>query len=245
MTDGNYRFQDLQRLFNPRTIALVGASDREHSIGNHALRNITEFSDFRGTLYPVNPKSSQVSGLTCYPDIASLPETPDVMVVVIPASGVIDAVQQGADRGVPFAVILTSGFSEADEAGREAEARLVDIARSSGMRIYGPNCPGLVNINNRLGLSFSPAFRNDLAPGPIGLATQGGGLGRNMLQNMVRGAGFAMWSSSGNECDLQVADFIHYMADAPDVKVIGTLIEGIKDGARFSAAVRYAANKGK
>ena len=120
-----------------------------------------------------------------------------------------------------------------------------EIGATSGMRIYGPNCPGVSNVNGRLGLTFSPSFRHDLKPGPIGIATQGGGLGRNIMQAMDRGIGVGMWSSSGNEADLQVADFIDYMADADDIRVIVTLIEGIKDGARLVRALQKAARNGK
>jgi acyl-CoA synthetase (NDP forming) len=119
------------------------------------------------------------------------------------------------------------------------------IGVKSGMRIYGPNCPGVCNVNGRLGMTFSPSFPHDLKPGPLGIATQGGGLGRNIMQAMDRGIGVAIWSSSGNEVDLQVADFISYMAEAPDIKVIVSLIEGIKDGQRFVAAVQKAARNGK
>ncbi|MGY6571118.1 MAG: acetate--CoA ligase family protein [Salinarimonas sp.] len=240
-----YAFQDLSSLFKPRSIAIVGASDRPNSIGAHTLANIAEYSDFEGDLYLVNPKKSVIGGRPCYPSVEALPVTPDVLVVVVPASAVVAAVAEGGEKGAGFAVILTSGFSEADDWGKAEEAKLVEISQETGIRIYGPNCPGLVNVNKRLGMSFSPAFRHDLRPGPIGLATQGGGLGRNLMQAMDRGAGIAMWSSSGNECDLQVADFVHYMADDPDVKVICTLIEGIKDGPRFVAALAHAASRGK
>ncbi|MCA0873568.1 acetate--CoA ligase family protein [Seohaeicola saemankumensis] len=240
-----YAFPDLTRLFDPQSIAVVGASDKPHSIGNHAMINIVQHSSFGGRLYPVNPKQDQVMGLDCYPDVASLPEPVDVIIVVIPARGVRAAVEQAGAMGVKFAVILTSGFSEADDWGRAEEAALVEISQRTGIRLYGPNCPGLVNLSVPLGMTFSPAFKDDLTPGPIGLATQGGGLGRNMLQHGDRGVGIACWSSSGNECDLQVADFVHHMADDPDVKVIGCLIEGFKDGARFAAACRHAAEMGK
>ena len=238
-------FQDLSRLFSPASIAIVGASDRENSIGAHTLSNLVDHSDFKGELLLVNPRQTEIRGIPCHPSVEALPATPDVAVIVIPAPGVVEAVRQAGARGVPFAVILTSGFSEADEAGRAMEAELVAIGKATGIRIYGPNCPGLVNINARVGMTFSPAYRNDLRAGPIGLATQGGGLGRNMMQGMERGAGIAMWSSSGNECDLQVADFIHHMAGDPQVRVIATLIEGIKDGPRFAAAVAHAARMGK
>jgi acyl-CoA synthetase (NDP forming) len=240
-----YEFPDLTHLFAPRSMAVIGASDRENSIGNHAMKNIVEHSDFRGALYPVNPKQDQIMGLQCYPDVASLPEPVDVIVVVIPAKGVRAAVEQAGEMGVKFAVILTSGFSEADDWGRAEEAALVEISQRTGIRLYGPNCPGLVNMNMPLGMSFSPAYRNDIAPGSIGLATQGGGLGRNIVQHNERGVGFVNWASTGNECDLQVADFIHHMAGDPEVKVIGCLVEGFKDGPRFVAACQRAAEMGK
>lgn len=241
----SYQFQDLTHLFNPRSIVIVGASDRPNSIGGHALENIVRHSNFDGELFLVNPTKDEIGGRRCYPSIAALPGPADVAMIVIPATGVIEALEEAAAKGIPFAVILTSGFGEAGDAGRAAEEQIKLIVARTGIRVYGPNCPGLVNITHRLGMTFSPAFKDDLRAGPIGLATQGGGLGRNILQSMERGVGFALWSSSGNEADLQVADFIHYMAGAPDVKVICTLIEGIKDGPRFAAAAAHAARCGK
>jgi acetate---CoA ligase (ADP-forming) len=240
-----YEFPDLTFLFAPRSIAVIGASEKEHSIGNHAMKNIMEHSEFKGTVYPVNPKQDTIMGLTCYSDVASLPEAADVVIVVIPAPFVRDTIEQAGQKGCGFAIILTSGFSEADDWGREEEAKLVEISQRTGIRIYGPNCPGLVNLTIPLGMTFSPAFKDDTASGPIGLATQGGGLGRNMLQHNVRGMGFGNWSSSGNECDLQVADFVHHMASDDNVSVICCLIEGFKDGARFAAACAEAARNGK
>ena len=241
----SYDFPDLTHLFAPRSMAVIGASEKAGSIGNHAMLNIVEHSKFEGRLYPVNPKQDSVMGMTCYPDVSSLPEPVDVIVVVIPAKGVRTAIEQAGEMGVKFAVILTSGFSEADDWGRAEEAALIEISQRTGIRLYGPNCPGLVNFNMPLGMSFSPAYKADIAPGSIGLATQGGGLGRNMVQHQDRGVGFTNWASTGNECDLQVADFIHHMAGDPEVKVIGCLVEGFKDGPRFAAACQRAADMGK
>lgn len=236
---------DLSRLIRPRSIALVGASDRLHSIGERTLTNLLDHSEFDGDIYLVNPTKAEIRGRRCWPSVASLPATPDVAVIVVPASGVLAVAEECAARGVPFAIVLTSGFGEAGEEGERAQVRLKEIADAGGMRLYGPNCPGLTNVNHRLGLTFSPSFRHDLVKGPIGLATQGGGLGRNVMQAMDRGIGIGLWASTGNEVDLQVADFIHYMADAPDIQVIVTLLEGIKDGAKFVAAVNRAAANGK
>lgn len=245
MQNASAKPAELTRLMNPRSIALVGASDREGSIGERTLTNLLAHSDFQGEVYLVNPSKAEIRGHKCWPSISALPATPDVAVVAVPASGVLGVIEECASRKVAFAVILSSGFGEAGAEGEQAQARMKEIADASGLRLYGPNCPGLVNVNARLGLTFSPSFPHDLVKGPIGLATQGGGLGRNVMQAMDRGIGIGMWASTGNEVDLQVADFIHYMADAPDIRVIVTLLEGIKDGAKFAAAVQRAAANGK
>lgn len=237
---------DLTRLFIPRSIALVGASEKAESIGHRTLQNLELIPPEQGVkLYLVNPTRSTIAGRECHPSIRQVPEVPDVAIVAVPAAAALAVLEDCAAMGVPFAVVLTSGFGETGEAGLAMEARMREIAQASGMRIYGPNCPGLSNVTHRIGLTFSASFRHDLKPGPIGLATQGGGLGRNVMQAMERGIGVSMWASSGNEVDLQVADFIAYMADDPSVKVIVTLLEGIKDGPRFIEAVQRAAAAGK
>lgn len=238
-------FSDLHLLFNPRSIALVGASSRSDSVGGRTLENLLDFSKLKGPLYLVNPNQAQIRGLACYASLHDLPEAPDVAIITVPAKSVLSALQACADKGARFAIVLTSGFGEMGEAGKRVEAQMRALADQSGMRIYGPNCPGLNNINAQIGMSFSPAFRLDLTAGPIGLATQGGGLGRTVMQSMERGIGVAAWASSGNQADLEVSDFIHYMADAPDVKVIVTVIEGFKSGEKFVAAVQHAAAQGK
>lgn len=239
------QFADLSRLVDPKSVVLVGASDRKESIGGRAFSNLVDESDFQGVLYLVNPTKAEINGRKCYPSVSALPETPDVAVVGVPAAAVLPVLEECAEKGVRFVILFSSGFGEVGEEGKQAEAKMKEIVRRSGMRIYGPNCPGLSNINKRLGFTFSPAFKLDLQSGPIGIATQGGGLGRTFLQAMERGIGVGLWSSAGNEVDLEVSDFIHYMADAPDIKVIVTLIEGFKDGRKFVAAVQHAARKGK
>ncbi len=236
---------DLRLLCSPRSVALVGASDDPASIGGRALVNLLQHSDFSGEVMLVNPRRETVAGRRCWPDIASLPGTPDLVMISVPAVHVNAALRQAAARGVPFAIVYTSGFGEAGPEGRALEDEMRAIAEGSSLRIYGPNCPGLCNINERLGFTFSPSFPHDLRRGPIGLATQGGGLGRNVLQAMDRGLGLGLWCSSGNEVDLQVSDFIAHMADADDIEVIVTLIEGVKDGRKFIRAVQRAAANGK
>lgn len=196
---------DLSRLIHPRSIALVGASDRPQSIGGRTLSNLLDHSQIDGELYLVNPSKAELRGQRCWPSVTSLPQTPDVAVIAVPASGVLAVMEECAAKRVPFAIILTSGFGEAGPEGEQAQARLKEIADQAGMRIYGPNCPGLTNVNQRLGMTFSPSFPHDLVKGPIGLATQGGGLGRNVMQAMERGIGIGLWASTGNEVDLRTS----------------------------------------
>lgn len=236
---------DLSLLVDPRSVVVVGASERPASIGERVLTNLLDHSDFRGSLFLVNATRNEIRGHKCYDRVSSLPQTPDLAVVAVPAAAVLGVLEECASRGVKFAVILSSGFGEAGEEGQQMQEAMKRIAERSGMRIYGPNCPGLCNVNKRLGFTFSPAFKDDLNPGPVGLVTQGGGLGRSIMQAMRRGFGVGLWASTGNEVDLQVSDFIRYMADAKDIRVIVALVEGIKDGPRFLDAIRHAARKGK
>ena len=238
-------YQDLTPLVNPKSIALVGASDRLDSIGQRTLTNLLEHSDIKVPLYLVNPTKAEIAGQRCWPSITALPAAPELAIVAVPATSVLAVLEECGAKGVRFAIILSSGFGEAGAEGIKMQEEMATITARTGLRLYGPNCPGLTNVNHRLGFTFSPAFAHDLKPGPIGLATQGGGLGRNVMQAMERGVGVGLWASTGNEVDLQVADFIHYMAEADDIKVIVTLLEGIKDGAKFVRAVQHAAVCGK
>ncbi|QQX82795.1 acetate--CoA ligase family protein [Cupriavidus necator] len=239
-------FSDLSRLVEPRSIVLVGASDKPDSIGARTLENLTTYSDFKGDLYLVNPGRAEIQGRPCVASVRDLKAVPDLAILAVRADMVLDTLQACGEFGIKFAIVFTSGFGETGEAGRADEARMREIVAQTGMRIYGPNCPGLNNMNARLGLTFSPAWRIDHArPGPIGVATQGGGLGRSFIQSMDRGVGIGLWCSGGNEADLEVSDYIHYMADAPDIKVIVTTLEGVRNGPRFMAAALHAARRGK
>lgn len=241
-----YDFPDLNRLVAPHSVAVIGASDRASSVGCEALRNLSQHSDFNGKIYPVNPKRDTIMGLKTYPDMASLPAGGvDVAMICVPADRVLGALRDAADVGTRFAVLFTSGFAETGDAGKFIEDEMQAIAQASGMRIYGPNVPGLSNINQRIGLTFSPVFKDDKMGGKIGLVTQGGGLGRSFIQASERNIGIGLWASTGNESDLQLGDFIHHMAHDPNISVIAVLAESLRDGPRFLAAAQAAAKAGK
>lgn len=239
-------FPNLERLVSPRGIAIVGASQREGSQGRRLVENIVQHSAFRGRVFPVNPGASELFGLPCWPSVAELPQADiDLALVIVNAALVLPALRQCADKGIPFAIVMTSGFAEVGGEGSLLEQQIGALCRETGLRVYGPNCPGFVNLRERLGMTFSPAFKDDLNAGPIGLATQGGGLGRNVLQALDHGLGVGLWFSGGNEADLGLPDFIAHMALDAQTRVIAVLMEGIKDGARLIRALALAREQGK
>ncbi|MGZ9894531.1 acetate--CoA ligase family protein [Bordetella bronchiseptica] len=238
-------FQNLASLFAPESLVLIGASDRPASIGQRTLVNIVEHSRFDGELFLVNATKDEVMGRRAYRSVLDLPYAPQTAIVVVPAKAAVEVLAECGRKGVRFAIVLSSGFGETGEAGRQLEEQMRAIVRETGLRIYGPNCPGMTNNNRGLGFTFSPAYQYDRMAGPIGLVTQGGGLGRTFLQACGRGVGIGLWCSSGNEADLTASDYINHMVEMPEIKVIVALLEGINDPPRFARAALNAARQGK
>ncbi|VTY35181.1 ATP-grasp domain protein [Xylophilus ampelinus] len=239
-------FSDLTRLVAPRSIVIVGASARDGSQGRRLVDNVLVHSRFAGDVYLVNPSSKEILGRTCYPTVAEVPASDiDVALVMVNAAQVLPALEQCAAKAVAFAVVMSSGFAETGDEGRRLEQAIAALSDRTGLRVYGPNCPGLVNLRLRLGMTFSPAFKDDLNPGSIGLVTQGGGLGRTVLQALSFGDGVGLWCSAGNECDLGLPDFIAHMAVSPEIRVIAVLMEGVKNGDRLRSALALARDHGK
>ncbi|MCD0501431.1 acetate--CoA ligase family protein [Bordetella petrii] len=239
-------FADLSRFIKPANVAVVGASPRPTSQGGRLYENLRHHSRIPGHVYAVNPAYGEIDGQPCWPSIEALPEGDiDVALVIVNAARVLDTLRQCAQRRIPYAIVMSSGFSEAGEAGRALEQDIAQLCRDTGLHVYGPNCPGFVNVRDCIGMTFSPAFKHDLNAGAIGLATQGGGLGRNLLQGLSHGQGVGLWFSAGNEVDLEIPDFVACMAQDPQIRVIGLLMEGIKDGRRLVAALKLARERGK
>lgn len=240
-------FADLSKFINPHNIAVVGASARPSSQGSRLYENLSRYSSLKGKVYPVNPAYTTVGDSPCWPSISDLPKDAeiDVALIIVNAMHVLKSLHECVERNIPFAIVMSSGFSEAGEHGKQMEKDIAELCLATGLHVYGPNCPGFVNVRDRIGMTFSPAFKDDLNPGSIGLATQGGGLGRNLLQGLSFGEGVGLWFSAGNEVDLEIPDFIAHMADDPKIKVIGVLMEGVKDGRRLTAALDLARQRNK
>lgn len=234
-------FPDLSRLVRPRNILVVGGSQRPNSEGARLLENLTRHSRLRGEVFVVHPKMQDAEGYRCWPSVAAVPPAPiDVALVMVRVELVLDALRDCAAREIPFAIVMSSGFAEAGAEGEAIEAEIKKLCDETGLRVYGPNCPGLTNLADHIGMTFSPAFQSDIHTGSVGIVTQGGGSGRNILQGLSHGVGAALWMSGGNELDLGAPDFIAHMASDPQIRVIAVLLEGIKHGTRLIAALDLA-----
>jgi len=239
-------FADISRLVRPFRVAVIGASDRVGSFGHSTYDNVRNNSSIPGGAVPVNPRYESVQGDRCYARVGDVGGDPiDVAIVLVAADLVLDAVQDCANNGVKHLMILSSGFAETNDEGKKLQAEVVETARAAGVRVYGPNSPGLANIADRALLSMSPVAKDDNTSGPVGLVTQGGGLGRAVMQWMDRGLGIGLWSSPGNEADLDISDFVNHMVDDPRIKVIGAVVEGFSNGPKFVEAAVRAERAGK
>lgn len=230
----------LTPLFNPSSVALIGASDNPTRIGGRPISYWKR--SFKGPIYPVNPRYETVQGLTAYPAIDAVPGPVDLCIVAVPAAGVLPEIERCAAKGVKSIVLFSSGFAEMDQAGEAAQARIGQIARETGMRIVGPNCLGVVNVRATMAATFSTSIETGWAkPGPMGIACQSGAMGAHALTlARERGIGVSYVCTTGNECDVTVADAIDFYVDDPDTKVIVAYLEACNDPTRMLAAFAKA-----
>jgi acetate---CoA ligase (ADP-forming) len=239
-----YSAVDLTRLINPGIVAVVGASETRGSFGERTLSNMSGFS---GKVFAINPKYQTLLGRPCVPSLANLPESPDCVVLCVARPMVEDMIESAAAVKAGGVIVYASGFAETAKPDRiEAQQRVVELAYRTGVRVVGPNCVGLANTRSRAGLNFMPDYAGiGHKRGPIGIVSQSGALGYTVLQGMERGIGFSHYLAAGNSCDVDVCDFISYLAEDDDTKAIICLLEGVKDGARFLTAARKARDAGK
>src|SRR5467141_4991963 len=234
-----YGAADLKRLIDPRVVAVVGASETRGSFGERTLANM---SDFTGKVFAINPKYQSLLGRPCVPSLSDLPESPDCVVLCVARPMVEGMIEAAAAVKAGGIIVYASGFAETAKPDRiEAQQRVVELAHRTGVRVVGPNCVGLANTRSGAGLNFMPDYAGmGHRRGPIGIVSQSGALGYTVLQGMERGIGFSHYLDTGNSCDVDVCDFISYLAEDDDTKAIVCLLEGVKDGGRFLAAARKA-----
>jgi acyl-CoA synthetase (NDP forming) len=234
----------IERLIRPRSIAIIGASADPTKTSGRPVSYLQKHG-FSGEIYPVNPKVGEIGGLKCYADVASLPDVPDVGLVLLGAERAHIAVRELSERGAAAAIVLASGFTETGPEGVARQQQLMQAAGS--MRILGPNTIGLVNLTDNIVLSASGALAMDHFPaGAIGLISQSGGiLGAVLSRAAARGIGLSKLVSTSNEADLELADFIDVLAEDDATKVIALYIEAIRNPFRFREAVLRARRAGK
>ncbi len=223
----------MERLFKPRSVAVIGASRNPEKIGHKILRNILEFG-FRGKVYPINPKADEILGLKSYSSILDVPGDVDLAVIAVPAPIVPKVLEEVGKKGVPFAAIISSGFKEVGN--EELEQEIVEIGRKYGVRILGPNIFGILYSPSRLNATFGP---KDVKDGGIALISQSGALGISLMGwTQTREIGLSAVVSVGNKADIEDEDLIEFLGRDPNTRVIVIYLEGIRDGRRFMEAVR-------
>lgn len=236
----------LERLLNPRGIAIVGASSDLTRIGGQPIRALAEFG-YRGRICPVNPKYTEIRGLRCYPDVASVGQPCDVALVAVPAKFVPQTLEDCGKAGIGFAVVLSAGFREIGDKGLGMQAALDAALAKSGVRLIGPNCQGMMNLTERVYCGFGAPFLNpNLKAGTLALVTQSGGFGFGVMGLAdAAGIGFNYVISTGNETDIGALDLMEALLERDDVEMIATYMEGVNDGRRLIRIGQRALELGK
>ncbi|MGK0673317.1 MAG: bifunctional acetate--CoA ligase family protein/GNAT family N-acetyltransferase [Halothiobacillaceae bacterium] len=228
----------LERLFNPRGVALFGASERTGSVGATVLANLME-AGFKGVIVPVNPKYEKVQGLPCHADLSRIEHNLDLAIIATPAPTVPNILRQCGEAGLKGAVILSAGFGEAGADGQRLQRECVEVAQRFRMRLIGPNCLGIMRPAVGLNATFS---HNQALPGQLALVSQSGALVTAVLDwAQARGIGFSAIASTGDAADVDFGDVLDYLALDPQTRGILLYVEGVRHARRFLSGLRAAA----
>ena len=234
--------RNLDALFHPRAVAVIGASRRPGSLGREILRNLVE-RGFEGKVFPVNPHAPVLHSIKCYPSVLAIPDPVDLAVIAVPKEAVPRAVSQCAKKGVGAVVVITAGFKETGPSGAELEARVLATARKHGMRLVGPNCMGIQNAKPgvRLNASFSRCFPK---AGPAAFVSQSGAMGEAMLAHAERmNVGVSMFVSMGNRADVSANDLIEYWGREEALRCILLYLESFGNPRNFVPRARAVARE--
>ena len=237
---------DLERFFNPRAIAIIGASQDLNTISGQPLKFLKSHG-YRGALYPVNPRYQEVAGVKCYPTLAQVPEVPDLVLVLVNAARVADMLRECGVKGVPYVIIFTSGFSEMGGEGVKLQRQLTHIADDHGIGVIGPNCQGMINVADGVFAGFGSVFNADYEPGAVSMVSQSGGFGFSVMNLSSKDGGlpFRQMVTTGNEIGVSTLDLIDYYIRDPGTRIIVGYIEGLKDAGRLLEVGNRALDAGK
>lgn len=236
----------LDRLLRPRSVAIVGASEKPGALGNSVLSNLVR-NGFVGEIHLINPKRAEIEGRPCLPSVAALPDNVDCAVLAIPRAAVLDTIWSLAERGVGSAIIFSAGFAEGGEEGVAEQRAIGRIAAASGMVIEGPNCLGMTNFIDRVPLTFVETHATSLGKRDgIGVVSQSGAMACVLCTTLAsRDLGLSFSISTGNEAASGVEDYVEYLIDDPQTRVIAMIVEQFRKPQRFLAAARRARAQGK
>jgi acetyltransferase len=234
----------IDSLFHPSSIAVIGASEKT-MYGKGILEYLMQFG-YTGRIFPVNPKRDQILGIKAYPRLGEIAEPIDTALIVVGRNYVLDSLKECAEKRVKSAIIISAGFQEADDKGKQLEKEISRFAQKTGLRICGPNCAGLVNMKDKILISLLREEGRELLSGDVGFVSQSGAL-MMALAGVAqdKGIGLSYIVSTGNEADLEVSDFMKYMIEDPDTRVITAFVEGFKDVHKFSQVAELSLKKKK
>ncbi|HVF63382.1 MAG TPA: acetate--CoA ligase family protein [Casimicrobiaceae bacterium] len=241
------RFADIRPILEPRSIAVVGASDQPGNLGGETVRHLVRFG-YPGRVWPVSRTAATVAGLPSFPRIASLPEVPELAILAIPAHGLLGAIEECATFGVRHGIAYAGGLADAGGEGAQLQQALVALCREREFALCGPNCVGVINATTPAPSTFSTALLeiDALKPGGISMVCQSGGIATTAFSMVLQaGFGFRHLVSSGNEAVVDFADYLHAFAQDPGTRIIGGYLEGIADGPKFVRSLEAARKQGK
>jgi len=231
--------KNLKHLFDPRSVALIGATDRPRSVGLGIVNNLLIGSKQR-KIYFVNPYQKKVKGMPTYSSVLDIPEKVDLVVIAVPGESVLEAARQCVQKKVGAVIIISSGFAETGKEGKERQKKLLEIFQSTQIPLLGPNCLGVIRPKSHLNASFAPVMPK---AGEIAFISQSGAILNSVIDYSTKyDYGFSYLISSGNEADLSITDFIRYLGDCEDVKVIAIYVEGISRGREFMDIAKKVGN---
>jgi len=234
----------VKALLEPRSVAIVGATPRPESLGGRPVLNLLA-QGYTGRIFPVNPRYQEIQGLPCYPSLRSLPQVPDLVLVLVGKARVFDVLDEALKVGARTALIFGGGFAEVSGEGTARQARLASYAQR-GLRICGPNCNGVMNLVDGIALGFMPTFELPVRAGNIAVVSQSGNIATCLSsRGLEAGLGFSYLIASGNEADLEMADYVEYLLDDPATQVLALFVEGFRNPQRFLAVAEQALRKGK
>lgn len=233
---------ELDSLFKPKSIAIIGASQKELSIGNVIIKNLVHYG-YTGAIYPINPKMSEIRGIKAYTSIFEVEGNIDLAHVIVPAPAVPQVIEDCGKKGIKAVIINSAGFSEMGEEGIALQKKFLAIAKEFGVRIFGPNCQGIINTDPEY-LAYCDFTFTFPKPGNISIVALSGGVGAFIMQSLFDlDTGMRLYASNGNACDVSISDVIRYYGDDEETRVIILYTEGLSNPLEFMDVVKEVAKK--